>query len=454
MRLSKKISPNLFFFGLSTFISKGLAILLLPIYSRSLSVGEYGILDVILTFLMLLLPFVTFALYESVLKYCLEGNFSRKKLISTAFFVTVINAIILFLMLIFASKIFGYEDYVWFLMPVLFLMSIFELFSKYANGTENTIIYTKANIFISALLITCVIFFVYLGRYGIMGVLTSYIISYLAGNIYVCYALSLHKKIKISFFDLHVLKRMLAVSSPLIPNALMWWVFNAGDRAMVLYYSGSDDAGIYAVSNKISAIVVLFHTILFQAWQISAVKEKGNVKFYAIMIQRYYLFMVFMVSLLISLNKYVLGITLPNSYSNAWYIGNVLIVSSLFFSIASFIGVFYVVYNDTKSALRTSCFAAVLNLTLNFILIPPFGAYGAAIATLISTLSILIFRVVSISKHVSIKLSNLFYYLLPFLLFFQLLSMNFMETYIISIVSTLVLLFIFVRDFFVRCENE
>lgn len=50
---------------------------------------------------------------------------------------------------------------------------------------------------------------------------------------------------------------------------------------------------------------------------------------------------------------------------------------------------------------------AVLNVVLNFILIPIYGPYGAAIATAVSFVAVFVIRVINTKKFVNIKINYL-----------------------------------------------
>ena len=53
----------------------------------------------------------------------------------------------------------------------------------------------------------------------------------------------------------------------------------------------------------------------------------------------------------------------------------------------------------------TSLIAAVVNIILNFLLIPDFGAYGAAIATASAYAACFVIRIVDVRTHIPFKVS-------------------------------------------------
>lgn len=52
-------------------------------------------------------------------------------------------------------------------------------------------------------------------------------------------------------FDFTLLKELLAIAIPLLPNFLIYWVFNSCDKVMVTNMIGIGAAGIYSVGSKL-----------------------------------------------------------------------------------------------------------------------------------------------------------------------------------------------------------
>ena len=63
----------------------------------------------------------------------------------------------------------------------------------------------------------------------------------------------------------------------------------------------------------------------------------------------------------------------------------------------------YTVHKDSKGFLMSGLFGGVLNIILNFLLIPIIGVYGAALATCISYISVFVFRVFNTRKYMIYK---------------------------------------------------
>ena len=81
-------------------------------------------------------------------------------------------------------------------------------------------------------------------------------------------------------------------------------------------------------------------------------------------------------------------ILLRNEFYEAWRYMPYLTVACIFEGVTSFIGVVYIVKKKSVNSLICAVCGAVINVILNLILINYIGAMGAAIATMISYMSV------------------------------------------------------------------
>ena len=91
-------------------------------------------------------------------------------------------------------------------------------------------------------------------------------------------------------------------------------------------------------------------------------------------------------------------------FRSAWIYIPVLTCAMVFFNFVSFLGSVYVVSKKTVWSFITSLAGALLNVVLNFLLIPIIGAMGAALATLASFVLVFILRVITASRITSFNM--------------------------------------------------
>ena len=82
-------------------------------------------------------------------------------------------------------------------------------------------------------------------------------------------------------FDFSLLKQLLVIAIPLLPNFLIYWVFNSCDKVMITNMIGIGAAGIYSVGSKLGHASQLIYTAFAGGWQyfaFSTMKEDNQVK--------------------------------------------------------------------------------------------------------------------------------------------------------------------------------
>ena len=90
----KSLSKNVALFTVSSFGSKIIAFLLVPLYTSILSTEEYGTADLILETVSLLIPILTIDIQDAVLRFTI-GNGDKKNTISIGINISLIGFAIL-----------------------------------------------------------------------------------------------------------------------------------------------------------------------------------------------------------------------------------------------------------------------------------------------------------------------------------------------------------------------
>jgi O-antigen/teichoic acid export membrane protein len=179
---------------------------------------------------------------------------------------------------------------------------------------------------------------------------------------------------------------------------------------MVSGFIGTEANGIYAVSYKVPTFLTLLSTVFMQAWQFSAVSESENDKgehidFFSKVWSSFQSVMFLAGWAIVAFSVPVIKILTTPDYYSAWKFIPLLAASMIFNSFANFMGSVYVVEKRSKNSFLTAMLGAVLNIILNFLLIPTaLGVQGAAIATFISYFAIFIIRAINVQKYIPFKL--------------------------------------------------
>ena len=395
---------------ISSFSSRILVFLLVPLYTSVLSTAEYGTYDLAVTTIQLLLPVFSLNIYDAVMRFYMDGKYSKKE-ISTIGVKYVILSISFFAIATYINcqfDLFGILDSLRYYSAYIFVYYVSNLANQYltqmAKGNEQVRDIAIAGVVntIVTLLLNLLLLLVY--EMGIRG----FFISYIAGQFSSVIIIFLKSKYwqYIGFkINKQYEKEMLAYSIPLILGTIGWWCNNVSDRYVVTFLCGIATNGIYSVAYKIPSILTTIQQVFLQAWQISAVKEYGNQdspSFYGNTFETINIAMCFICMGLIVLTKPIASILYAKEFYAAWQYVPFLLISGVFSAASGILGPILNANKNSKSLGISSLTGAVVNLTLNFGLISLIGVQGAAVATAVSSYVIFLLRKIAVGARIVI----------------------------------------------------
>jgi len=179
--------------------------------------------------------------------------------------------------------------------------------------------------------------------------------------------------------------RLLARSGAiLLPTMLSGWVLMVADRLFLVQYVSTEQLGYYAIANKITGLLHVAMTPIYSAWvalALSIQHEPDAKQRYAIM-SRYIIMAVLSAALGLGLFaiEILLVMTRPAYLPAAPYVG-VLAYAQVFTAFGQVLYISAVAGKRLSAVSGTVMVGAVLNIVLNFILIPSLGLWGATLAT-------------------------------------------------------------------------
>ena len=448
----KYLLKNTIIFALGNFGTKIISFFLVPLYTNILTTSEYGNVDLISTISMVLGPVLILNIGEALLRFPLDENSDNNAIMSGGMLLLLFG-IILGIIIIPISKCFSdISSYAIYLYFYVISYACFQVFSCYLRGTEKLVAYSIGNILNTLLIALFNICFLCFLRLGIKGYLMAYILAFICSSIYAFFAGKVYNVFFNFKIDKKLMMNMLKYSVVLIPTTFLWWITNSSDRIMVTSILGSSANGVYAISYKIPTILSTIALIFNQAWSYSAIKEEksndkeefNNRMFYALAA-----FLTILAMGMMMIMKPFLKIYVDKAYYDAWKYTPYLIVGFVFSSLGSFLATPYTVHKDSKGYLFSALIGAGINIILNFILIPLIGIDGAALATLISYIAVLFYRLCDTRKYLKIHFLNVKNLIGYFLLFIVAATM-YLEYYkelIIAVFCILISLFMY-RDIF------
>jgi O-antigen/teichoic acid export membrane protein len=212
------------------------------------------------------------------------------------------------------------------------------------------------------------------------------VIGNFLGTLTVYLALLGYRRYQLGFqFDRPLLRAMNRFGLPLVPSALALWAINLIDRFFINAYKGQAENGIYSLAVRISSVIIFAMTAFQLAWPAFAYSIKDDRE--ARRTYSYVLTYLLFATLWLSLGLSVLAPWLVRLLATEHFHRSAEAVPLLCFATAAYSGYSVLAIGigrtrQTQFNWLVSGFAAVVNVVLNVILIPPYGMIGAAIATL------------------------------------------------------------------------
>jgi len=223
----------------------------------------------------------------------------------------------------------------------------------------------------------------------------AYIYAYLVAHSMlaisgICHFLFTYRTRLNELFSLRRLMSLLKLGLPLVPNSLFLMFLTYADRYILEMYSGLAAVGVYSVgyvfADKIYAMIINpfgqaltpvgFQTFTRSIPEYTALLKKVFEGYCFVM----EIFLIVYFAVLREIFEFIVG----KQYLEAYNIIGIVIIGTTFFGAASIVGGTIVMKEKTNTVLLFSLISVVFNIFLNFVLIPGFGIYGAALATLVS----------------------------------------------------------------------
>lgn len=382
-------------YTIGNIIPKAAHFILLPIYTLYLTPSDYGIIEAVNAISPILVILFSFSFGASIFR--LYYDYEEKQLFfgtifSSTFFLSTFFLICFILFRDYIEQIYSsipFYPYFFYVIIASYISNLFDLPQKYLMIQNKPISYISLSLLRFAINAGLILWFIINKDEGASGYLKAGVFS--AAIVLPIYLLITSKIITFKF-SFKILKNVLLFSLPLIPTLLSAWVLDLSDRIFLENYFTLTEVGIYSLAYKIASLVLLIVTSFGMAYRplffkFANMKEKEKGKK---MIFKYnYLFLMIFIVLGFSvslLSKEMIIILFAKEYSSVYIYIPLIIVSYLFSFGGGLVARFF--EQSKRMVINMYIFLGIsaINLLLNFLLIPPYGAYGAAISTIISLL--------------------------------------------------------------------
>lgn len=391
----RKLLKDSFVYGMSSVLSQGVPILIVPIYTRLLSPNEYGGMDILSVFANLIILTVALEISQGLARHYPDASNVKDRIeyaSSALWFSAGAYGLFVILSLSFSRPltmiILGsptWEET--FRVAIISIggNGIFFLFQNLLRWQIKPGWYAAASISYVLISTGVGIWLVAGFETGVAGIFYGQLAGAAAGG-FVAWFFS--RDFYRLTFSREKCGEMLAFSMPLVPSSISVLVANYIDRFAIQNLMTLDDVGIYGVGFRFATVVNLlmvgFYSALTPLIYQHYRKERTPADLASIF--RYFLCGTLPLVVAVSIfSKEILWLFATPPYYAAWSVIPILACASVASRMYIFAPGLDIAKRTTAIALINLA-AAVANTTLNFLMIPHWGIEGSAWATLISAL--------------------------------------------------------------------
>jgi O-antigen/teichoic acid export membrane protein len=379
-------------YGLGGLVSRFVALLLLPLYTRYLTPADYGAVETLVALAAVLATILRLGIASAFFRFYFDSTDSahRLRVVRTSFWFTMtMSTVGLVAGLLLAGQISewlfdtdGRTTLVRMAFVLLWAQMNFEQMTALFRVEERAVAFTIATLANLVITVAATVVFVVVLDWGATGAIAGNFTGTLA--VYAALLVYRHEQLGLTL-DRPLLRQMNRFGLPLVPSMLALWMLNFGDRFFILKLADASEVGVYSIGSRIASAMVLLLTAFRAAWPAFAfsIEDDERARRAYSYVLTYLLFIASWAALALGLLApwIVEWLTTPAFYDAAD------VVALLAFGAVAF-GGFIVVSIGLGRTKRTQFnwvvtgSAAVVSVTLNLLLIPGHGIVGAGIANL------------------------------------------------------------------------
>jgi len=428
---TKLFIENIVIYGFGGMLSRLIPFLMLPVITRLYPSSEYiGLNDLSTTFIQFASALSVCGMYDAMFRLFFDDdNFdTQRKVCSTAMAFVIATTLVLTLLCFclretIADWYFGNTQYV-------YLVDITAI-GFLVNSTNQIVsaptrIQNKRKIFlvtntISPLISYSIAIPLILNGYYILAMPIATAIS--GSTLEVSFGIMNGRFFKVSFFDKQKLIELLKIGLPLMPNFLVYWVYNSADKVMISYILNTSATGIYSVASRIGHISNLIYTAFAGGWlyfAYSTMNDDDQIQLKSNIFEYLGVISFAATVALTSVSKLGFQILFTKEYYEGYIVAPYLFLSPLLLMLYQVLANQFTILKKTYLNLLSLSAGALLNVILNWILIPIVGIEGASIATLVGYIVSILLCIIILKNMKLININSKVYAnTLTFVIFFS-----------------------------------
>lgn len=394
MSKKKLFIENILVYGLGGVISQIVPLIMLPIVTRIMPNSSYfGLSDLATTVTSFGSALALLGMYDAMYRlfFDREEEGYKKEICSTSLCITMFTSILVFLLMILgksfiAKYVFGDTkyDYLVYITAMATLVSATNSIVSAPTRMQN-----KRKVFLvmntlSPVLSYSVSIPLLLSGHYVIALPVAAMISGLTSE---CIFFVLNKSwFTLGKFRKQYVKPLLKIGLPLMPNFLVYWIFNSSDKLMITNILGAAATGVYSIGAKLGLASQLIYTAFSGGWQFfafSTMKDKDQVESNSRIFEYLGVISFCATAFICAFSEVFYEIVFSEEYHDGFLIAPYLFLAPLLLMLFQVISNQFIIIKKTWPNMLILSVGAVANIVLNIWLIPIIGIEGAAIATLV-----------------------------------------------------------------------
>jgi len=383
-------------YSISNVAVKAMGVVLLPLYTKYISLEDFGKLAIIEVSLTIAVEVLLLGQGQSIIMFndLLEFKDKLNSIFFTLFILISVPSLLLCILIYLLQASLPTILYVaptslvYIKLGVIitFLRVLNTFFLEKIRAEQLPLKYTMTNITKLVVSLLCIIFFVAILQYGIIGILYSYITAEI--TIFLYLLATMLPKMK-AIIEKKVIATALKFGFPLIFSSIGYLVLSVSDRFIIKYLDGNKSVALYDLGYRVAGSLNMFLIMPFTlSLMPSAYKMYGALgdKRYYSKLMTYLCFILVWGGLALSLfSEELIKIFAVNPvYWPSYKIVPIIIFSYIFNGLILVALLGQYLTKNTKNIALTTILAAIFNVILNIIYIPRVGYIAAAYTTLLS----------------------------------------------------------------------
>lgn len=400
-------------YAAGNFFNKVLLIILLPIFTHFLLPEEYAVY----TNLMIFFSFASL-IYLLGIQQALFSHFYEVKtdqyqfsLISSIYIILTLFGFILssfivifrFELSLLVLRSTSYAHLFYYLSIILFFNMLFSISLSLLNIMEKSRHYAIISALQNIIVLLLIILFSLNSRFSVDHYFIFLAVaSVVASLVGICQIFKIMKKMQISYtekkyFSIEITLTLLKFGIVMIPGTISMLILQASDRYMLTYLSANTmyDVGIYSAGYRIGMIMhflVTLISLVYLPYAMRIAKEPYAQSTNRNMFKYYIIFGSLFGAFIIMYSQEIFRFIIDPNYLTSYKIVFAGVISSFLYGIFNIININYYARKKAGNITLAVLLGAILNIVLNFILIPKYGIFGAGIASIVAYFFIVIFN--------------------------------------------------------------